>query len=90
MACRSADADDLQRAFVIDSFVDQLVDPVGAGDAMLAYATLAMLGANSEVQAAILGVFAAACECEIDGNVPINPSDVASKIDYVERQMNYS
>jgi bifunctional ADP-heptose synthase (sugar kinase/adenylyltransferase) len=90
LACRNGNADDLERAFVIESFVDRLVDPVGAGDAMLAYSTLAMLTSRSETQATILGALAAACECEVDGNVPINPLNVGAKIDTVERQMNYS
>ena len=43
LACRSSDHESLDSFFVIDSFVDRLVDAVGAGDALLAYATLAML-----------------------------------------------
>ena len=38
-------------------------------DALLAYATLAMLATGSAVVATILGSIAAACECEMDGNV---------------------
>ena len=57
--------------FVIDSFVDSVVDAVGAGDALLAYATLAML-AKGDAIATILGSMAAACECERDGNIPIS------------------
>jgi hypothetical protein len=32
---------------------------------------------------------AAACECELDGNIPVTPADVRAKIDAVERQANY-
>jgi len=74
---------------IIDSFVEQLVDAVGAGDALLAYATLSMLVTKSETVATILGSMAAACECEYDGNIPVTPSDVRKKIDAVERQANY-
>ncbi len=72
--------------FSIDSFCETAVDPVGAGDALLAYATLAMRATGSEAIAAILGSMAAARECEIDGNVPVQPADVLRKIDLVERQ----
>jgi rfaE bifunctional protein kinase chain/domain len=75
--------------FSIDSFTKNVVDAVGAGDALLAYATLAMLATNDEVIAGILGSMAAACECEFDGNIPIKPSDVLSRIDNVENMANY-
>lgn len=76
--------------FAIDSFADRVVDAVGSGDALLAYATLTMLSCGSEAIATILGSFAAACECEIDGNLPIKPSDVMSKIDSVEKISTYN
>jgi bifunctional ADP-heptose synthase (sugar kinase/adenylyltransferase) len=72
--------------FVVDSFVDRLVDAVGAGDALLAYATLSMLVNRNAVVASILGSMAAACECEQDGNIPIAPTDVRAKIDITEKQ----
>jgi rfaE bifunctional protein kinase chain/domain len=87
LACQSADHDSLDSFFVIDSFVERLVDAVGAGDALLAYVTLAMLAANKPVEAAILGTIAAACECECDGNLPVAPEDVRKKLAVVERQM---
>ena len=55
--------------FSIDSFATQVVDAVGAGDALLAYATLAMLATNNEIIASILGSLAAACECGFDGKM---------------------
>jgi rfaE bifunctional protein nucleotidyltransferase chain/domain len=89
LACRSADHTSLDSFFVIDSFVENLVDAVGAGDALLAYATLAMLVSKNEAVAAILGTIAASCECECDGNIPIATSDVRAKIDSVDRQVNF-
>lgn len=71
--------------FSIDSFCDTVVDAVGAGDALLAYATLAFLATRSESISAILGAMAAAHECEVDGNIPVEPADVMRKIDQVER-----
>jgi rfaE bifunctional protein kinase chain/domain len=75
--------------FSIDSFAENVVDAVGAGDALLAYSTLAMMATNNEVIAGILGSMAAACECEFDGNTPINPSDVLSRIDKIANIANY-
>jgi bifunctional ADP-heptose synthase (sugar kinase/adenylyltransferase) len=89
LACRDADHESLDSFFVIDSFVDNLVDAVGAGDALLAYATLAMLVSKSDAIATILGTIAASCECERDGNIPIATEDVRTKIASVERQINF-
>lgn len=89
IACRSPDHEALDSFFVVDSFVKQLVDPVGAGDALLAYSTLAMLVNRNEVVATILGSMAAACEVERDGNIPISPEDVLAQIDEAERHAAY-
>ncbi len=72
--------------YVVSSFVDQVVDAVGAGDAMLAYATLAKKTTGSDLIAAILGSLAAAIECEVDGNIPVTPDDVKRKINEIERR----
>ena len=88
LACRSAEHESLDSYCVVDSFVDRLVDPVGAGDALLAYATLARLTHPNVAVAAIVGSMAAACECERDGNIPILPEYVLAKIDAVERLSN--
>ena len=87
LACCNSDHESLDSFFVIDSFVDRLVDAVGAGDALLAYATLAMLSVREPGIATILGTMAAAVECECDGNIPVTADDVRAKIDVIERQM---
>jgi bifunctional ADP-heptose synthase (sugar kinase/adenylyltransferase) len=89
LTCRSDDHEALDSFFVVDSFVDRLVDAVGAGDALLAYATLAMLATKDPVTATIIGSMAAAVECEADGNVPVGPEDVLAKIDAVEKRARY-
>jgi sugar/nucleoside kinase (ribokinase family) len=66
-----------------------VVDAVGAGDALLAYATLSMLVDPSEVAASILGSIAAALECEADGNLPIGPAEVLRRIDSVEKRARF-
>ncbi|HWK44692.1 MAG TPA: PfkB family carbohydrate kinase [Stellaceae bacterium] len=89
ITCRSADHVALDSFFVVDNFVDRLVDAVGAGDALLAYATLSMLTTGCAVTATIIGSMAAAAECEADGNCPIRPIDVLAKIDAVEKRASY-
>lgn len=83
LTCTNSDASSVDSYFVMDSFVNNLVDPVGAGDALLAYATLAMLTTKNAVIASILGNLAAACECEKNGNMPVTPHDVKEKIDQI-------
>lgn len=90
LTCKDRDHEALNSFFAIDSFVDQVVDAVGAGDALLAYATLAMLVSGSPAEATILGSMAAACECERDGNIPITPIDLAAKIDAVQRHVDFA
>jgi rfaE bifunctional protein kinase chain/domain len=90
LTCRSSNHESLDSFVVVDSFVDRVVDAVGAGDALLAYATLAKLATNSDAIATILGSMAAGCECECEGNVPITPDDLRRKIDAVERHANYA
>lgn len=90
LSCRSRDHESLDSFLVIDSFADRLIDAVGAGDALLAYATLAMLADGDDAVATILGAMAAAVECEVDGNIPVSRDDVTARIDAIERQLAYA
>ena len=72
--------------FTIDSFAEHVVDPVGAGDALLAYSTLALVATKDPLIASILGSVAAAMACERDGNNPIGPEEVISRLDRLEKQ----
>lgn len=76
--------------FILDSFAEQAVDPVGAGDALLAYASLAQAATGNEVIASILGSFAAGLECGHDGNAPITPADLLARIDRAEKAVQYA
>ncbi len=80
---------DVRAFFVVDSFADRVVDAIGSGDALLSYATLTMAATGNEVMAAVLGSMAAAVECEVDGNVPVKPSDVLAKLERAEKLINY-
>jgi bifunctional ADP-heptose synthase (sugar kinase/adenylyltransferase) len=85
-----APSPDVRSFFTIDSLVDRLVDAVGAGDALLAYATLGLAATGSPVVASILGSVAAAVACEHEGNNPVAPDDVLEKLKTVEKQIHYA
>lgn len=85
LTCRSRDHESPDSYFSVDSFATEVVDPVGAGDALLAYATLTMLVAG-EVEATILGSIAAAIECGKNGNIPVTKEDMLIKLDLIEHQ----
>ena len=89
LTCRAGKENDPRTFFVVDSFVERVVDAVGAGDALLAYATLSMLVDRSEVAASVLGSMSAALECEADGNLPIGPTEVLRRIESVEKRARY-
>lgn len=86
---RTAPADDYRAFFAIDSFADHVVDAVGAGDALLAYATLALVATKNDVIASILGSIAAGIECEHDGNWPVTPELVLKKIEMLDKRIRY-
>jgi rfaE bifunctional protein kinase chain/domain len=73
----------------MDSFASRVVDPVGAGDALLAYASLGLKATGNDVIASVLGNLAAACECEIDGNEPIKQDMLRAKLEGLERAAEY-
>lgn len=90
LACTDVDHESLDSFFVMDSFAETVLDPVGAGDALLAYATMAMLASRDEIQATIIGTIAAGCECEFDGNEPITPDHVKERLVKIRDQTNYA
>lgn len=64
----------------LDSFTNNAVDPVGSGDALLAYSSLSLLHKNCIGTASIIGSIAAAIECEKNGNIPVKVDEVIEKI----------
>ena len=84
-----ADSSDVRAFFNLESFTSRVVDAVGAGDALLAYATLALVATKNDVIASILGNIAAGVECEHDGNVPVTPDMVLKKIAALEKLAHY-
>ena len=89
LTCRAGRERDPRTFFVVDSFAERVVDAVGAGDALLAYATLSLLVDPSEVAATVLGTLSAALECEAEGNVPIGPEDVLRKLQGIEKRAHF-
>jgi rfaE bifunctional protein kinase chain/domain len=84
-----APSHDVRSFFTVDSFADKVADPVGAGDALLAYAALALVATGSPVIASVLGSIAAAVICERDINHPVAPADILRKLDTLERRMRH-
>lgn len=82
---RSSNVKNPRSFFSIDSFVENLVDPVGAGDALLAYSSLSLLVSKNIVISAIIGNLAAGLECEVDGNVVIKATKLLDKITEIEK-----
>ncbi len=67
---------DFETQFTIPALATQVVDPVGAGDALLAYATLGLLASGRLVTAAWLGSVAAAISCSRRGNAAVTAAEV--------------
>lgn len=76
-------------SFVLPSFAENVLDAVGSGDALLAYSTLTMVSTGSLIKSSIIGSIAAACECEVDGNVPIKLETIKNKIHRLEELLKY-
>lgn len=73
--------------FYIDSFVNDLVDSIGAGDALLAASTCTLVATKDIVGASILGNLAAAIECSRLGNVPISAKELIDAIQNLEKKV---
>ncbi|MBH67484.1 MAG: ADP-heptose synthase [Rhodospirillaceae bacterium] len=89
LTCRDPNHLAIGAAIFIDSFSENALDPVGAGDALLAYSTLSLLATANPTIATIIGSFAAAVACEREGNIPVKPNEVMSKIDQAEEAIRF-
>lgn len=86
----STEHDHRRSFFAIDSLArNTVVDPVGSGDALLAYATLSQVATGNEAVASIIGMVAAGLACEVNGNVPITPDLVSDRLDTLERASDF-
>jgi rfaE bifunctional protein kinase chain/domain len=84
-----APSSEVRSFFTVDTFARNVEDAVGAGDALLAYATISLVVSKCIVSASILGSLAAALACERDGNDPIDPKEVLKRLEHVEHQVKY-
>ena len=75
--------------FSIGAFTKSVVDPVGSGDALLAYSSLVLKKSKSLIKSSIIGSFAAACACEIEGNKPISYKNIIDKIKEIQKDIEY-
>lgn len=75
--------------FTVDSFAETVVDPVGSGDALLAYTGLTLRATGNPVIASVLGSMAAGVAVERDGNTPVTPEHVLEKLERVEQRASY-
>ncbi len=91
MTFRASIVDQDRRSFFsVDSLArDAIVDPVGSGDALLAYATLTQVATGNEAIASIIGTIAAGLECEFEGNIPVTPDLVRARLDELEKASDF-
>jgi rfaE bifunctional protein kinase chain/domain len=75
-------------SYLIPSLVNKLVDPIGSGDALLAYSSLAFAVTKCHARAGLIGTIAAACKIELQGNIPIKNIDVINKIKKLKAELN--
>lgn len=79
-------AEDRPSFFAIDALVkENIIDPVGSGDALLAYATLIQIKTSNEVLSSIIGTIAAGLACQKEGNVTVTPNEINKYIDKLEK-----
>ncbi len=86
---RPKSSNDTRAFFSIDSFADNVVDPVGCGDTLLAYSSLAFKITKNDVIASIIGIIASSIEAEKNGNIAIKNSDVYNKLKTIEQKFKY-
>ena len=73
---------------VLDPFVNNLIDSNGAGDALLAYSSATLYKTKSLIISSIIGLLAASCKCEREGNIPIKIIDIENKINEIQKILN--
>jgi rfaE bifunctional protein kinase chain/domain/rfaE bifunctional protein nucleotidyltransferase chain/domain len=73
--------------FQIDSFAKNTIDPVGAGDALLAYSSVVLRHTKSALAAGIVGSIAAAIACEKIGNTPVAIADVLERLKVIDKKL---
>lgn len=71
----------------LDPVVDKVIDTSGAGDAMLAFSSATLFQTNSLILSSIMGILAASCKCETEGNIPVTINQLYKKIDNIKNEI---
>lgn len=77
------------KGFSLDSFANRVIDPVGSGDALLAYSSLVYIKTKDILISSIIGSLAAACACEVNGNIPVLKKDIINKLNEIEKNSTF-
>ena len=75
--------------FAVDSFAERVVDAVGSGDALLAYAALSMVATKNAVIASMLGSLRRPSSANTMATYRSVRRTFIDKIDRFERLVNY-
>ena len=78
---------DVRSFFVIDALEKNAIDPVGCGDALIAYACLGLYVTKNPVIASVLGSISASIMSRINGNKPIFLSQVSKRLRNIETEL---
>lgn len=70
--------------YILDSFAENMVDAIGAGDAMMAVTAIAYKVSKNILISSILGSIAAALVCEKEGNIPVTIQEIEEKIEKIK------
>ena len=72
----------------LDPLVNKLVDSNGSGDALLAFSSAILFKTKSLISSSIIGIIAASCKCEHEGNKPVTINEILSKIQSIKKKLN--
>ena len=72
----------------LDPLTDSIVDTNGSGDALLAFASATLFSTKSLILSSIIGIIAASCKCENEGNNPVSIAQMFAKIDSIKKMLN--
>lgn len=75
--------------FTIESFVEDFKDGIGAGDALLAAASISYCTTKDIVISSVLGSMSAALACEVEGNIPVTVSRIKDLIKRIRSTNNF-
>ena len=74
----------------LDPMVNNILDTSGAGDALLAYSAATLFHTKSLILSSIMGILAASCKCESEGNVPVSVKQINEKIESIMKEIDNS